>query len=811
MKKLLAFILLLPLFSSAAPTTNKADVYFSFQDVTRSLQPLRAFYLYPVPPASCTNEVAIVTRDRVAKNVGTNSSIIISNLLTGPCGCYRGEFVGYFTTTTNWFCFPSTNITGANGYLNAMDWLGPCDANGVVQITVIQGAGGSATNVVVRPGQPGAVSTNVSGSDYTVTSIPQSSGKGTNATFYFSSATGGNPTNKAPYWVGAMGSSFDSASWILNPHPVPTNFVGASFLTIVNVDNKPQPAGLIYYWGDQTIGAQSIRIGDSDAGQQDARFTIGFLNSGGDEDHTVKVHTNDIQVYTSGALIRDVVRWDSSTYGLTYGATNGINTLAGTNITLKPGTVPVLTASNFVVKVLKPLQVGTSGADGQLQMWNDTAGAYKTLKYDGADDVWTLDSGLIAGGAARLTSGTLNIDSLNGVGHGLAGLDSGGGAERVTVGSGLSISGGTLTATGGGGGGVTPTFDPNQFGGPAGGTNIISGFQGTNFTLRPANNGSTGLIIKGLTGQNGSLFSLLDVSGGLLAFIGADGAATFIGNETVGGALDVTNTINARGALAVAGIVDVTNNVNVRGVSAFTVTNNGNSVQITSNQISITTSGNATVSSSTGPLVLAPQGAVTTNQGDLQVTGNLFAQYGYGGTNGNVPVVIYRNYNVTNNTGTTAYSNVVQVPIPAGCMGTNRSVHITIAGDYLQNSGSTTNISIVMRFGATTNYHTGATNSGNFSFSNRSGRQPFEIDVHIQNIGLANSQIMGGHILFAATGTANLVGEGLPTTGTIQSPVWGAATAIDTTSATTFFLDTQWQSQSSLCEFKVQYVKAVLE
>lgn len=90
------------------------DVQFFFTDYTSAQQGLKRFTLYPIQ-VSLTNGPNLVTRDRISAVVGTNGSIIVSNVL---CGGYRSEFVGTSIVSTNFFNFPCTNIL-----VNAKDYL----------------------------------------------------------------------------------------------------------------------------------------------------------------------------------------------------------------------------------------------------------------------------------------------------------------------------------------------------------------------------------------------------------------------------------------------------------------------------------------------------------------------------------------------------------------------------------------------------------------------------------------------------------------------------------------------------------------
>jgi hypothetical protein len=467
--------------------------------------------------------------------------------------------------------------------------------------------------------------------------------------------------------------------------------------------------------------------------------------------------------------------------------------------------------------------------------------------FSGTDGLWATNATAnfplfanIISTTGRMTNGSLTASTL-------VGSDANKALNSITVGSGLLLTGNTLSTNGqttsGGGGAPTITqtnWNINQVY-TVGSAPILA--LSSIVLIGPATTGS-GVMAIMADQSGGSTFTTLSVvsnsvttqqtivvplegilkAGAKFYFTNSSDGTGATSDFTFGTGYFVTLT----GATGPQGPTDpnaLTNNdtraITITGPltnngvefvkDELMVSANGNNVAINSNSVAITTSGNATFSSSTGPLVLAPQNGIVTNQADLFVTGKLSAQFGFGGTNGNVPVVIYRNYNVSNDTSSSALSNLVVVPIPAASMGTNRAVHIYVAGDFLQNSGSSTGAVLAVTFGGTTNYHTGAVNTQNLLFPARTQRQGFSFEFILQNTGTVNSQSMVGNILFASGGTSPLIGAGFPNSTVFMNPIWGASTAIDTTSAQNFVVYWQWQSASASCEFKVQNVIAILE
>lgn len=149
---------------SAAGADYGAKVQFDFYNAGLAPQGVRGFYLYPVSVPS-TNVYGLTTLDRIYRMTGTNASVTISNLVAGT---YRGEFVGTYRVTTNYFVVPDTNIVlyatnlVTSGTLTAGSLVGYTQVQsdgryqkGSVNLTnwsalatnVLSGVGGSATNL----------------------------------------------------------------------------------------------------------------------------------------------------------------------------------------------------------------------------------------------------------------------------------------------------------------------------------------------------------------------------------------------------------------------------------------------------------------------------------------------------------------------------------------------------------------------------------------------------------------------------------------------------------------------------------------
>jgi len=85
---------------------NAAHVQFSHMDFAQTMQTGRVLNLFPVSiPSWGTN--GLTTVDRVAVTNDTTGTVTVSNMLAGT---YRGEFIGKWKVTTNYFTVPDTDI-----------------------------------------------------------------------------------------------------------------------------------------------------------------------------------------------------------------------------------------------------------------------------------------------------------------------------------------------------------------------------------------------------------------------------------------------------------------------------------------------------------------------------------------------------------------------------------------------------------------------------------------------------------------------------------------------------------------------------
>jgi len=173
---------------------------------------------------------------------------------------------------------------------------------------------------------------------------------------------------------------------------------------------------------------------------------------------------------------------------------------------------------------------------------------------------------------------------------------------------------------------------------------------------------------------------------------------------------------------------------------------------------------------------------------------------------GSVPIIIYESSTVINDTSSSSASNVVSFAVGANYLGTNKQVRVEIQGDFINNSASTTNLTITFQYGATAMW------TSTFSKSATANRVPFVATVYLSAVNSTSSQILNGSILTVSGGAAT-VGTGslaVASASWIGAAFEGTATE-DSTASKNFLMTTTWASGASTCEFKVQRVTATLQ
>lgn len=142
-----------------------------------------------------------------------------------------------------------------------------------------------------------------------------------------------------------------------------------------------------------------------------------------------------------------------------------------------------------------------------------------------------------------------------------------------------------------------------------------------------------------------------------------------------------------------------------------------------------------------------------------------------------VPVVLDREINTTIGISWTA---ALTHAVPAGAMGTNRSLRFTLRGYYRNSSGSAQNFYLRVKFGGTTMVE--VTMPMGISSS---AYRPLSINGTLTNMNATNAQAVGVDVLYTVqTGNPTTGYGGVSTTGFATGSLRGAATE-DTTAAVT--------------------------
>lgn len=146
-------------------------------------------------------------------------------------------------------------------------------------------------------------------------------------------------------------------------------------------------------------------------------------------------------------------------------------------------------------------------------------------------------------------------------------------------------------------------------------------------------------------------------------------------------------------------------------------------------------------------------------------------------TPASVPVVLDREINTTIGTSWTA---ALTHAVPAGAMGTNRSLRFTLRGYYRNWSGSAQNFYLRVKFGGTTMVE--ATMPMGISISEY---RPLSINGTLTNMNATNTQAVGVDVLYTVQTGNPTTGYGwVNTSGFATGSLRGAATE-DTTAAVT--------------------------
>lgn len=157
-------------------------------------------------------------------------------------------------------------------------------------------------------------------------------------------------------------------------------------------------------------------------------------------------------------------------------------------------------------------------------------------------------------------------------------------------------------------------------------------------------------------------------------------------------------------------------------------------------------------------------------------------------------------------TNTTVATAVATIPIPAGALGTDQAIDVTVCGTYQNTSGSTPTLTLTLALGGTTMY-------ADVSAAKTSGAalHPFQLTARLYAAGSASAQgITGtffmGTLVSATTGIGDLATVPAAATG-IFTPFAGSA-AVDSTAVQNLVLTAKHSVANAATTLMITHVEA---
>lgn len=167
------------------------------------------------------------------------------------------------------------------------------------------------------------------------------------------------------------------------------------------------------------------------------------------------------------------------------------------------------------------------------------------------------------------------------------------------------------------------------------------------------------------------------------------------------------------------------------------------------------------------------------------------------------PRLLARTTTLVDVNNSTTETTLFTATVPAGVMGTNRTLRLQIDGDYLNNSGLTLTTSETLRiyFGGSVIW----ADAGK-AHAASANRKPLSITVRITNAGATNSQVLGGTITLGGSPSTTGIGEYGDDEIDAQTAI-GHATAsppaVDTTAAQTLSVSVQHGQAATTISYRL--------
>lgn len=139
-----------------------------------------------------------------------------------------------------------------------------------------------------------------------------------------------------------------------------------------------------------------------------------------------------------------------------------------------------------------------------------------------------------------------------------------------------------------------------------------------------------------------------------------------------------------------------------------------------------------------------------------------------------------------------ALTDLYSKTIMGGHLSSDRTLHVVLLGDYLNNSGGTSDLTLQVDFGGTTLWKDTDTLVAG------ANRVPLLIGLFIKNLGVTNSQVMRGSVLMGYPGAgAPAVGIGKFDQSSMHAAPIGGSAAEDTTIDRTLVIKAQHSVSSA--------------